>query len=121
MSDPALDLFDPLVSRWFAEEVGPPTDIQQKAWPPIISGEHVLLCAPTGSGKTLTAFLWAINQLVTGVWEGGHTHVLYISPLKALNTDIRRNLLQPLLSLKKVFEDQGRRFPQIRVQTRSGD
>ena len=121
MSDPALDLFDPLVSRWFAEEFGSPTDIQRRAWPPIISGEHVLLCAPTGSGKTLTAFLWAINQLVTGIWEGGKTHVLYVSPLKALNTDIRHNLPDPLSAIRQVFEEEGRRFPDIRVQTRSGD
>jgi ATP-dependent Lhr-like helicase len=81
----------------------------------------VLISAPTGSGKTLTAFLWAINQLVTGAWEKGRTHVLYVSPLKALNTDIRRNLLHPLSALEQVFEEQGRPFPDIRVQTRSGD
>ena len=119
--NPALNLFDPLISHWFAREIGPPTDIQQKAWPHISAGEHVLISAPTGSGKTLTAFLWAINQLVTGVWEKDQTHVLYVSPLKALNTDIRHNLLHPLSALGQVFEEQGRPFPQVRVQTRSGD
>ena len=120
-NDPALNLFDPLISRWFAREIGPPTDIQQKAWPHISAGEHVLISAPTGSGKTLTAFLWAINQLVTGAWEKDRTHVLYVSPLKALNTDIRHNLLHPLSALGQEFDKQGRPFPQVRVQTRSGD
>ncbi len=79
-SDLALNLFDPLIARWFAEEIGPPTDIQHKAWPHIIAGRNVLITAPTGSGKTLAAFMWAINQLVTGDWESGRTHVLYVSP-----------------------------------------
>ena len=83
--------------------------------------EHVLITAPTGSGKTLCAFLWAINELVCGHWETGKVRLLYISPLKALNNDIQKNLLKPLTELQKVFETQGEAFPNIRVQTRSGD
>jgi len=116
-----LSLFHPLIAKWFEEQVGPPTDVQEQGWPRIAAGEHVLITAPTGSGKTLTAFLWAINQLLTGAWPTGHTSVLYISPLKALNNDIHRNLLKPLDELKQVFERHGSFFPPIRVRTRSGD
>ncbi len=101
--------------------MGPPTDVQERAWPIIAGGEHVLITAPTGSGKTLTAFLWAINQLATGKWETGYTSILYVSPLKALNNDIYRNLVTPIRELEAYFEKQGKRFPEIRVLTRSGD
>jgi ATP-dependent Lhr-like helicase len=70
----------------------------------------VLVTAPTGSGKTLAAFLWALNRLITGKWTGGRVRVLYVSPLKALNNDIERNLLAPLAALEEVFERWGR-FP----------
>jgi len=117
----ALALFHPLMGAWFADHVGVPTAAQQQAWPRIADGEHVLITAPTGSGKTLTAFLWAIDRLVTGAWPCGHTSVLYVSPLRALNNDIRRNLLTPLKQLRSVFEQAGEEFPDIGVLTRSGD
>ena len=116
-----LSRFHPLIEKWFVESVGNPTEVQAKAWPRITAGEHVLITAPTGSGKTLTAFLWAINQLITGTWSIGHTSVLYVSPLKALNNDIQRNLLGPLQELKRIFEESDVVFPDIRVLTRSGD
>ncbi len=65
-SSDLLTLFHPLVARWFAERYGEPTEIQRLAWPRIAAGEHVLVTAPTGSGKTLTAFLWALDRLLTG-------------------------------------------------------
>ena len=117
----SLDLFHPLIQKWFHERVGRPTDVQSQAWPVISRGEHVLVTAPTGSGKTLTAFLWALNQFISGHWETGTTRVLYVSPLKALNNDIRRNLIAPLAAIRQVFEEAGQPFPRIRVQTRSGD
>jgi ATP-dependent helicase Lhr and Lhr-like helicase len=119
--DDVLKQFHPLVARWFTERVGKPTGIQSRAWREIASGSHLLATAPTGSGKTLAAFLWAINQLITGAWQGGTLRVLYISPLKALNNDIRRNLLFPLQELEGYFEKAGQPFPRIRVMTRSGD
>ncbi len=122
-----LDLFHPLVKQWFIQQVGTPTTIQQLAWPEIAKGNHVLVTAPTGSGKTLTAFLWAINYfLVNGAYaeqNPGSGRVLYISPLKALNNDIQRNLQLPIEQLREVFESagQGQEFPTIRVAVRSGD
>lgn len=114
----ALELFHPRIREWFASRFGEPTDIQVRAWPRISAGEHVLATAPTGSGKTLTAFLWALDQLLTGAWDRGATRVLYVSPLKALNNDVRRNLLQPLAELRERF---GGELPEIGVQVRSGD
>ena len=93
MNHASLDIFHPLVSNWFCKAFGSPTDIQQKAWPEISLENHILITAPTGSGKTLTAFLWAMNQLLTGKWSGGQIRVLYVSPLKALNNDVYKNLL----------------------------
>ena len=113
--------FHPLITRWFQKRIGRPTDVQQLAWPKIAGGEHLLITAPTGSGKTLTAFLWALNQLVTGEWPTGHTSVLYVSPLRALNYDIQRNLLSPLEELRDLFKGEEEGFPDIRVLTRSGD
>ena len=76
---------------------------------------------PTGSGKTLTAFLWALNAFAAGTSLPGATRVLYVSPLKALNNDIRRNLTEPLSQLREVFGDRGETFPGVRAATRSGD
>jgi ATP-dependent helicase Lhr and Lhr-like helicase len=121
LPDQTDPLFHPLIRKWFAERVGTPTDIQARAWPEIARGRHVLVTAPTGSGKTLTAFLWAIHQLVTGAWAPGRTRVLYVSPLKALNNDIRRNLVKPLEELQSIFLKEGVDFPPIGLLTRSGD
>ena len=121
MTPDPLAAFHPLIASWFRSHVGMPTDVQSKAWPAIAGSHHVLVTAPTGSGKTLTAFLWALNQLITGIWEPGATRVVYISPLKALNNDIHKNLLAPLSALKRRFKESGLALPRIQVQTRSGD
>ena len=120
-SQSALNYFHPLVASWFTESIGAPSDLQMLAWPQIAAGEHVLITAPTGSGKTMAAFLWAINELITGKWPLGPTSVLYVSPLKALNNDIRRNLIRPISELKAVFTRAGEYFPPIGVAVRSGD
>ncbi len=117
----SLSRFHPVVQRWFAKRFGAPTEIQEKAWDLIASDGHVLISAATGSGKTLAAFLWALDRLISGEWEIGRTRVVYLSPLKALNNDIQRNLLGPLEELRALFESEGIEWPQIRVLTRSGD
>ena len=86
--------------------------MQRQAWPVIANGKHVLITAPTGSGKTLASFLWAINQLATGEMQGGRTRVLYVSPLKALNNDIQRNLLTLIEGLEQQFAADCRAFPE---------
>jgi ATP-dependent helicase Lhr and Lhr-like helicase len=111
----------PIVESWFAERFGEPTEVQRLAWPRIAAGEHVLAIAPTGSGKTLAAFLWALDRLMTGAWESGAVRVLYVSPLRALGNDVRRNLLSPLEELRARFAGAGERAPEIRVATRTGD
>jgi ATP-dependent Lhr-like helicase len=116
-----LGHFHPLVSRWFEDRIGRPTSIQAKAWPLIVDNRHVLITAPTGSGKTLAAFLWALDQLIRHRWEIGHTCILYVSPLKALNNDVQRNLIGPLDEIRTAFDDAGEPLPTIRVATRSGD
>jgi ATP-dependent Lhr-like helicase len=116
-----LASFDPLVAQWFTRSVGEPTEVQARAWPAIARGAHVLVSAPTGTGKTLAAFLWGIDRLVRGVLPPGGVRILYVSPLKALNNDIQKNLLGPLEGLRQLFQQAGREFPPIRVLTRSGD
>ena len=115
------NLFHPLVDQWFQTRIGRATVIQEKAWPLIAANHHLLVTAPTGSGKTLAAFLWAIDQLIRERWEGEQTQILYVSPLKALNNDVQRNLIQPLAQIRRLFSDKRVLFPEIRVGTRSGD
>ena len=117
----ALEQFHPEIRRWFVAAFRAPTDIQRRSWPRIAAGEHLLITAPTGSGKTLTAFLWAIDAFATGKSVPGATRVLYISPLKALNNDIRVNLTEPIAAIRARFSAAGAEFPNLRVQTRSGD
>ncbi len=112
----ALGLFHPSIQSWFEDRFPAPTDVQEQSWPHIAEGAHVLATAPTGSGKTLTAFLWALDRFARGSYRPGRTRVLYVSPLKALNNDIHHNLLGPLRELR-----EGHDFPAISARTRSGD
>jgi ATP-dependent Lhr-like helicase len=91
----ALAPFSPVTRRWFEQTFDAPTPAQERGWPAIASGKHTLIQAPTGSGKTLAAFLWALDRAAPG--EG--TQVLYVSPLKALNYDVERNLRGPLAGI----------------------
>ncbi|HXT21324.1 MAG TPA: DEAD/DEAH box helicase, partial [Thermoanaerobaculia bacterium] len=116
-----LELFHPIVRTWFERRFGTPTDVQRQAWPAIARGEHLLATAPTGSGKTLAAFLWALDRLLSGSWEGGRVRVLYVSPLKALNNDVERNLLAPLSELTAAWSATGAIPAPVRVAVRSGD
>ena len=91
-----LDDFLPPVRDWFATALGEPTPAQRQGWPAIRAGQHTLILAPTGSGKTLAAFLACLDQLWRESPLKRGVQVLYISPLKALNNDIYRNLQIPL-------------------------
>src|SRR4051812_1396207 len=104
-----LSVFSPATRAWFERAFDGPTPPQQQGWPAIASGAHVLIQAPTGSGKTLTAFLYAIDRLTANPGEG--LRVLYVSPLKALNYDIERNLRGPIAGLES----------RLRVAVRTGD
>jgi ATP-dependent Lhr-like helicase len=120
----ALAPFHPIVRQWFTETLGEPSAPQQAGWPAIAGGEDTLILAPTGTGKTLAAFLWELNALITDGLEAplaNAVHLLYVSPLKALNNDVQRNLDTPLAALKERFQGAGERFPEIRVAVRTGD
>src|SRR5256885_4311460 len=119
-----LASFHPIVRAWFAERFGAPSEPQRLGWPAIASGEHTLILAPTGTGKTLAAFMWELNQLIVRGLESplpNAVQILYISPLKALGNDVQRNLEQPLAELRARFESEGREFPEIRIGVRTGD
>jgi len=105
----ALDVFSPATRAWFENAFSGPTPAQERGWPAIASGKHTLIQAPTGSGKTLAAFLYGIDKL--GAEPGEGLRLLYVSPLKALNYDIERNLRGPLAGLRS----------ELRVAVRTGD
>ena len=119
-----LELFHPAVARWFARSFPAPTDPQLHAWPEIKKHRHTLIAAPTGSGKTLAAFLSAIDDLVRLGVEGkldDSTHVIYVSPLKALSNDVQRNLQVPLEGIQEELSDLGLPEVNIRTLVRTGD
>ncbi|MCQ4300338.1 DEAD/DEAH box helicase [Pseudomonas songnenensis] len=120
-----LSQFHPAVAEWFCRSFPAPTPAQTAAWPRIRAGLSTLVAAPTGSGKTLTAFLAAIDGLVQqGLAEGGladATRVLYVSPLKALSNDIHINLEEPLAGITAELARLGLPPLQIRTAVRTGD
>ena len=95
--------FNPAVTEWFSAVFAEPTAPQKRGWPPIARGESTLILAPTGSGKTLTAFLWSLNRLMFEPPPDtpNRCRVLYISPLKALAVDVERNLRAPLVGISQ--------------------
>ncbi|MFC9997939.1 ATP-dependent helicase [Nocardia sp. NPDC127526] len=118
-----MDRFSPATRQWFDGAFPAPTAAQLGAWEAIAAGEHTLVIAPTGSGKTLSAFLWAIDRLATreSVEKRRKTSVLYISPLKALAVDVERNLRAPLVGVTQTAKRLGLPAPEISVGVRSGD
>ncbi|GAA5080663.1 ATP-dependent helicase [Nocardia iowensis] len=115
--------FSTATQEWFDGAFPAPTAAQLGAWAAIAAGEHTLVIAPTGSGKTLSAFLWAIDQLATREksTERAGTSVLYVSPLKALAVDVERNLRAPLVGVTQTAKRLGLDPPAITVGVRSGD
>ena len=128
MSD-VLDRFTPATQDWFRGAFPAPTAAQAGAWEAISAGRHALVVAPTGSGKTLSAFLWAIDSVFrermteteSPKKDGSRTRILYISPLKALGVDVERNLRSPLIGIGQSARRLGVPAPAVTVGVRSGD
>src|SRR5882672_7790425 len=117
-------LFHPAVANWFAKQFPSATEPQQQAWPAIKNQQNTLIAAPTGSGKTLAAFLAAIDDLVRLGLAGqldDTTHVVYVSPLKALSNDIQINLQKPLEGIQEELKAMGLPKADIRTLVRTGD
>ncbi|MFZ5515301.1 MAG: DEAD/DEAH box helicase [Candidatus Zhuqueibacterota bacterium] len=121
-----LDSFHPAIQQWFKSEFEQPTPPQVNGWPAIAQGENTLILAPTGSGKTLAAFLVCMDDILKQLAENPQAldagvHTLYISPLKALNYDIERNLRQPLAGIWQKLTELEMTIPRIEVAVRTGD
>src|ERR1700676_2283523 len=119
-----LDTLHPAVAAWFSRTFDAPTAAQERAWPALQSGQHVLVGAPTGSGKTFAAFLAAIDQLVKEGLQGplpDETRIVYVSPLKALSNDIQRNLDAPLKGIRDELAALNLPDVAIRAVVRTGD
>ena len=120
----ALERFSEPTRTWFAAAFAVPTPAQAGAWEAIGAGRHALVVAPTGSGKTLSAFLWSIDRLLTDPPPSDkqqRCRVLYVSPLKALAVDVERNLRAPLTGIRHTASRLGTELPEVRVGVRSGD
>ena len=122
--DEVLNGFEPLIRTWFNNKFDDLTPPQAMAVPLIDNYENVLVSSPTGTGKTLTAFLSILNNFLKlhreNNFEDG-VHAIYISPLKALANDIDRNLKQPLAEMMELAEELNMDVPEIKVAVRSGD
>ena len=121
---PALDHFSAPTRTWFEAAFAAPTPAQDGAWDAIARGKHALVVAPTGSGKTLSAFLHAIDKLLvadTPEDKLRRTRVLYVSPLKALAVDVERNLRAPLTGIRHTGDRLQTPLPEVTVGLRSGD
>jgi ATP-dependent Lhr-like helicase len=119
-----IDDLHPLVAQWFSAPYGVPTEPQRYGWPLVRAGRDVLISAPTGSGKTLAAFTIALDGLVRRAAAGtlaDRPIVVYVSPLKALTNDVRKNLELPLAELRERAAESGLELATIRTATRTGD
>src|SRR3954464_9388091 len=116
--------FHSAVAKWFEQTFGSPTEPQSRGWPEIQSGRHVLISAPTGSGKTLAAFLASLDVLFREGLDADlpdETQIVYVSPLKALSNDIRKNLQEPLAGIRATLRELTGRDIDVRAEVRTGD
>ncbi|HEX8408819.1 MAG TPA: DEAD/DEAH box helicase [Thermoanaerobaculia bacterium] len=122
-STTGLEPFHPAVREWFTASFPAPTRAQQLGWPAIANGDWTLIFAPTGSGKTLTAFLWALDRLMFTPRppKERRCRVIYVSPLKALAVDVERNLRAPLIGISNMAATRGDTFLIPEIATRTGD
>src|SRR5919109_1329166 len=119
-----MPAFLPFVRQWFETTFSEATPPQRDGWDAIASGRDTLIVAPTGSGKTLASFLWALDHLHRLGLEGrleDRVYVVYVSPLRALNNDIEKNLRAPLAGIRAAAAAQGLELPEVRVAVRTGD
>jgi ATP-dependent Lhr-like helicase len=120
----ALQLFHPITAAWFRAVFDGPTAPQREGWPAIARGESTLILAPTGTGKTLAAFLWCLDKIMLQSNTGQQSHgckVVYISPLKALAADVERNLRSPLVGIANMAREAGVAVRVPEISMRSGD
>ncbi len=122
VADPLAGFSEP-TRAWFTSAFAAPTAPQAEGWPSIAAGDHTLVCAPTGTGKTLAAFLWAIDRLMSQdpAMAGAATSVLYVSPLRALAVDVEKNLRAPLHGIRLAAERLGADVHEPTVGLRTGD
>ncbi|HET6207981.1 MAG TPA: DEAD/DEAH box helicase, partial [Terracidiphilus sp.] len=116
--------FHPVTAAWFQAVFDAPTAPQRMGWPVIARGESALILAPTGTGKTLTAFLWCLDRLMLHPAPRGQldgTRVVYVSPLKALAVDVERNLRSPLAGIANMARRMGATFREPTISVRTGD
>jgi ATP-dependent Lhr-like helicase len=120
----SLSSFHPLIRQWFEQRYRAPTEAQRLGWAEIRQNHDTLIAAPTGSGKTLTAFLTSLDRLLRLALAGDlrdQTYVVYVSPLRALSNDIQRNLQEPLAEILQLARRSAPECPEIRALVRTGD
>src|ERR1051325_10419901 len=120
----SLHAFHPIIQEWFSNHFVAPTEAQRLGWPTIQERRDTLIAAPTGSGKTLTAFLASLDRLLRLALAGelqDQTYAVYVSPLRALSNDIQRNLQGPLAEILALAREVQPDCPEIRALVRTGD